>query len=102
MKWKSIRAGTYIACGVTVTGGGYCWGDNFEGAFGSGVTVKAGSNRPVAIVGSLVFDQVVVDWHGCGLTVAGTAYCWGMGSYGQIGDGDLRTRWQPVKVSGQK
>lgn len=102
LKWKSIRAGTFIACGVTVTNAGYCWGDNFQGAFGAGVTVKAGSNKPVPIAGSLAFDHVIVDWHGCGLTIAGVAYCWGMGPNGQIGDGDLRTRWEPAKVSGQK
>jgi len=102
LKWKSISAGSFIACGVTTTNGGYCWGDNFVGALGIGASVLNGINRPVAIAGSLLFDQVVVDWHGCALTVAGAAWCWGMGDHGQIGDGNLRSRWVPVKVPGQQ
>jgi alpha-tubulin suppressor-like RCC1 family protein len=102
MKWKSIRAGGFIACGVTVTNAGYCWGDNFSGALGAGASMRSGSDRPIAIAGSLAFDQVVIDWHGCGLTVAGIAWCWSTGEFGQIGDGNLRTRWEPVKVAGQQ
>ncbi|HWP71632.1 MAG TPA: hypothetical protein VNM36_11040 [Gemmatimonadaceae bacterium] len=102
LKWKSISAGSFIACGVTTTSVGYCWGDNFQGTLGTGPSLLNGSNRPVAIAGSLLVDQVVVDWHGCALTVAGIAYCWGTGDHGEIGDGDLRTRWVPVKVAGQR
>ncbi|HZI29562.1 MAG TPA: hypothetical protein VFD64_15440 [Gemmatimonadaceae bacterium] len=102
IKWKSIKAGGWIACGVTVTNAGYCWGDNFQGALGVGAAVRDGSNRPIAIAGSLAFEQVVIDSHGCGLTVAGVAWCWSSGSYGQLGDGNLRTRWEPVRVAGQQ
>ena len=102
LKWRSIRAGSFIACGVTTTNGGYCWGDNFLGTLGAGPGLKDGSSRPVAIAGGLTFDQVVIDWHGCGLTVGGIAYCWGMGENGQIGDGNLRNRFEPMKVAGQQ
>jgi hypothetical protein len=102
MKWKSISAGGFVACGVTVTNGGYCWGGNFEGALGVGPAVRDGSNQPIAIAGSLALQQVVIDWHGCGLTVAGVAWCWSIGNSGQLGDGNLRTRWEPVKVAGQQ
>ena len=101
LKWKSVSAGGFVACGVTVTNSGYCWGDNFLGALGAGPGVKEGSNQPIAIAGSLAFDRVVIDYHGCGLTTSGIAYCWSMGDHGQIGDGNLRTRLQPVKVAGQ-
>ena len=101
LKWKAISAGGFIACGVTVTNSGYCWGDNFLGALGAGPSVKEGTNQPIAIAGSLAFDRVVIDYHGCGLTTAGTAYCWSMGEFGEIGDGNLRTRLAPVKVAGQ-
>ena len=91
LKWKAISAGGFVACGVTTANGGYCWGE-----------LAVVSNRPVAIAGSLLFDQVVVDWHSCALTVTGTAWCWGMGVYGQIGDGNLLSRSVPVKVAGQQ
>lgn len=101
-KWKSIRAGGFVACGVTTANGGYCWGDNFNGTLGAGASMKGGSNKPIAIAGSLVFDHAVIDWHGCALTLSGTAYCWSDGSNGQIGDGNLRLRLEPVKVAGQR
>jgi alpha-tubulin suppressor-like RCC1 family protein len=102
MKWKSIRAGSFIACGVTTTNAGYCWGDNFLGTLGAGPGWKDGSNRPVAIAGNYAFNQVVIDYQGCGLTVNGVAYCWGLGENGEIGDGDLRNRFAPAKVAGQQ
>lgn len=101
LKWKAISAGGFVACGVTVTNGGYCWGDNSLGALGAGETGRGGTNQPIAIAGSLAFAQVVIDWHGCAVTTSGIAYCWSMGVYGQIGDGNLRTRLEPVKVAGQ-
>ena len=87
---------------MTTTSSGYCWGDNFLGSLGAGPTQSGGSSRPVSISGSHQFMQVVVDWHGCALTVAGIAYCWGMGENGQIGNGDLRAHSAPVKVAGQR
>ena len=102
MKWKSIRPGWLVTCGVTVTNVGYCWGYGYFGTLGAGAGVNTNQNRPVRIAGGLSFEQVVVDRHGCGLTTAGVAYCWSTGDNGVIGDGTLRTRWEPVKVAGQK
>jgi alpha-tubulin suppressor-like RCC1 family protein len=101
LKWKSIRAGGLLACGVTTTNEGYCWGGNFLGSLGIGPGVLA-TDRPVRIAGGLLFDQVVADYQGCGLTLNGIAYCWGMGEDGQVGDGNLRNRFEPRKVAGQR
>lgn len=38
--------------------------------------------------------------HSCGLTPEGTAYCWGEGANGRLGDGTPRRRTQPVEVAG--
>jgi alpha-tubulin suppressor-like RCC1 family protein len=38
--------------------------------------------------------------HGCWLTLAGAAYCWGFNLDNELGDGTHTTRYQPVPVAG--
>ena len=38
--------------------------------------------------------------HSCGLTVTGSAYCWGFNDFGQLGDGSTTGSLTPVLVSG--
>jgi len=39
-------------------------------------------------------------YHACGLASGGVAYCWGLNSYGQLGDGSTTNRLAPVAVGG--
>ena len=38
--------------------------------------------------------------HTCALTASGRAYCWGSGSFGRLGNGDVETSVVPVEVAG--
>lgn len=40
------------------------------------------------------------EYHTCGVTTTGKAYCWGSAEYGQIGNGSSRSSSVPVSVSG--
>ncbi len=75
---------------------------------GTGYTMSA-TSAPLAGATSAGFDIRMAfaalsagDIHNCGITTASLAYCWGNGSYGQLGDGSTSTtnRRKPVAVLG--
>ena len=66
-------------------------------------TVESHAGSATVSVGSLGFESIAVGaFHSCALTPEGAAYCWGINSFGQVGDslptGNSRTA--PVPVSG--
>ena len=102
---QSVSAGGSHSCVVADAGATYCWGRNVYGALGTGVGAGE-SARPRAVVGSLAFASVSAGYvHTCGLTTAGSAYCWGWyyeraNVKGAIGDGTEIDRAVPTAVAG--
>ena len=105
LTFTAVTAGGGHTCGVTSTGAAYCWGWNGDGELGDGTV----TNRlvPVRVAGSLNFAAVTPGFYfptgegnTCGVTTAGAAYCWGLNSHGQLGDGTTTNRSSPVRVSG--
>jgi alpha-tubulin suppressor-like RCC1 family protein len=88
LSFRRISAGGYAhACGVTTTGGAYCWGNNGTGGLGNGS--KLSSSTPVPVSGGLNFqDVVVLNASSCGLTTGGDLYCWG-GAPDLLGTGEI-------------
>jgi alpha-tubulin suppressor-like RCC1 family protein len=101
LQWKSITTSVYLTCGVTVSDDAYCWGGNSMGERGDGTFDSTNAPTPRRVVGDLKFQSVTADWQVCGLTTGKQVYCWGAGMYGALGDGTLRSRHTPSKVSGQ-
>ncbi|MFQ5747633.1 MAG: hypothetical protein ACE5HF_10510, partial [Gemmatimonadota bacterium] len=98
--FSTIEAGFRHTCGVAVGGTAYCWGSNSFGELGdnSGVTDR---KKPAAVVGGIAFASVVAgSFHTCGLDASGTAYCWGLNTDGQLGDGTNTDRAVPTLVAG--
>ncbi len=101
LTFAAVSGGSYYTCGVTTRGAAYCWGLNNYGQGGNGTTTFS-SLTPVAVSGGLTFTAVSTsDYHTCGVTTSGTAYCWGWNNTGGLGDGTSGTdRLTPVAVSG--
>ena len=87
--FSSVTAGDYHTCGLTPSGSAHCWGANWYGQLGTGVTGSTSINRkPVAVAGQHAFASLSAGaTHTCGITTAGKVYCWGDNQRGQLGDG---------------
>jgi alpha-tubulin suppressor-like RCC1 family protein len=55
----------------------------------------------LSVVGSNFSKITAGGHHTCRITTTGSAYCWGYGVYGELGDGSTTNRSTPVAVSGQ-
>ncbi len=99
LTFAAVSAGRYFTCGVTSGGAAYCWGDNSSGQLGDGTTTQRLS--PVLVAGGMTFvgGVSVGSNHACGLDTNGLAYCWGLNSNGQLGDGTLTNRASPTLVA---
>ena len=101
--YADVDAGGKHACGVTSAGGAYCWGQNGQGRLGDGTTI--GRTTPVAVLAgqnpSGGWRQVSAgSWFTCGIGGDDSAYCWGAGGAGNLGNGDVVNASTPVRVLG--
>ena len=102
LNFSSISTGAFFACGLTLDRRAYCWGFNKFGQLGNKTTTD--SSVPVAVAskdGSVQnFSSLEVGGgQACGLTVNGTAYCWGLNDHGQLGNGSTENSNVPVTVA---
>lgn len=100
LSFAAISAGWHKTCGVSSGGDAYCWGANYDGQLGDGTTTDR--HVPTAVAGGLRFAAISAraTAHTCGLTTAGTAYCWGYNVDGELGDGTTSGRLTPTAVAG--
>ena len=97
--FAALTAGDHHTCGVTTDGAAYCWGNGSYGQLGDGNTTRF-QKTPVAVTFTGQFASLTAgEYHTCGLTPDGTAYCWGNGSYGQLGIGNTYRQLIPVAVT---
>jgi alpha-tubulin suppressor-like RCC1 family protein len=100
----ALTGGDAHFCGVATDGAAYCWGKGDSGRLGTGSASTASS--PAAVAGSLRFAVVSAGGgHTCAVaptdatSSAGNLHCWGRGLYGEVGDGALADRLEPVRVA---
>ncbi|MFZ4599439.1 MAG: RCC1 domain-containing protein [Terrimicrobiaceae bacterium] len=98
--WCQVSAGDSHSAGVRTNGTAWAWGCNATGALGDGTTVSKSS--PVSVVGGFTdWCQVSAGtYHSLGVRINGTAWAWGCGSIGRLGDGTTVNKSSPVSVVG--
>ena len=102
--WLSVSAGYGSTCAIASDGSLWCWGDNDDGQLGDGTTIDRGVPT---LVGSGPWASVAMNdvggadgQHTCATRAGGTAWCWGRGTFGQLGDGHSASSLTPVRVAG--
>lgn len=95
-----VEAGAAHACGISA-GTLYCWGSSSTGALGLGDTKVA--RVPTAVTGGDLGNRSVTDVTAGGdftcAVASGKAYCWGLGTNGQLGNGSQSSSTTPRAVS---
>ena len=100
LNWVQLSAGTAHSLGLRANGSAWAWGANTSGRLGDNTTVSKSS--PVSVVGGFSdWTQLSAsDGHSLGVRANGSAWAWGVNSYGRLGDGTTTSRSSPVSVIG--
>lgn len=100
----AVSSGGEFACGLASGGAAFCWGSQVGGKLGDGVNGTSNGQfvtSPVAVRGGLSFASIVAGGNdACALTANGSAFCWGVNQFGELGDGTKMARPTPVAVTG--
>jgi alpha-tubulin suppressor-like RCC1 family protein len=98
--WCAVAGGVNHSLGIRTNGTAWAWGSNSQGRLGDGTTT--GRSSPVSVVGGFTdwCDVSASGYHSIGIRTNGTAWAWGRGTNGQLGDGTTACRSSPVSVVG--
>ena len=98
--WKDVSAGRDFACGIKSDDTLWCWGSDSFGKLGNGAVV-GNQPDPYAISGGGSWKQVSINYsHACAIKSDDTAWCWGLDSAGELGNGAGTSSTSPTAVTG--
>ncbi|MFD0716212.1 hypothetical protein, partial [Paenibacillus sp. GCM10027626] len=97
-----VAAGRYYSMALKKDGTVWTWGHNVYGQLGDGTSTSTNIPAPVQGLTGVKHISASVNEHALSLVVKqdGTVWSWGANTYGQIGDGTMMLRWNPVQVIG--
>ena len=97
IKFKKIYKNAHYACGLSLDGYAYCWGDGSNGEVGNGK--KGKFNKPQKVKTNLIFSRLsMARTYACGVEkLTNDTYCWGKGTKGLSSSVNLDSS-VPVKI----
>ena len=98
LAFRRIAAGGSHSCASSVGLSTYCWGNAANGVLGNAATAGTASTPTRARTGVDLIAVSAGPTHSCALERAGSVYCWGRNTRGQLGDGTTTTRSEPAFV----
>ncbi len=100
-RFLSISVGFFVVCGVSVERDAYCWGSGSFGRLGGGQTADEHVPTPSLVSNGFKYQTLSVGaQHTCGVTINDQAFCWGLNTYGKLGDDIGPSSSEPISVSG--
>ncbi len=94
-----VAAGGAHTCAVKTDGTLWCWGFSNYGQVGDGTMTTRLSPVQVTALGAGAAGVSTGIQHTCARKRDGTLWCWGMGDFGQLGDGTDKSKSSPVQVT---
>jgi alpha-tubulin suppressor-like RCC1 family protein len=96
----AVATGDYHTCAVIKGGTVQCWGWNYRGQLGNGLSgMGVFSTVPISVSQlSNVSSVVAGESHTCALLSDSTVNCWGRNDSHQLATGDVTQRATPVSV----
>ncbi len=96
--WLKIATGGQISIAIKTDSTLWAWGDNVSGQFGDG-TIGTNSTVPIQIGTDRNWKTISLGSdHTIATKTDGTLWGWGIGNYGQIGDGQSWHNYSPVQI----
>ena len=103
---KQISAGSFHTCAIASDNKAYCWGSGTSGQLGDNLYTN--SSIPVAVnttgvlAGKTIKQISNGSSHTCAIASDDKAYCWGIGTSGQLGNNSAANSSVPVRVYAPK
>lgn len=100
VRFSNLTSHFSHTCAEGDNGRAYCWGYNGHGRLGNGSTTI--SRTPVTVrapAGVTLTGLAAGESHTCANGSDGKVYCWGLGVYGQLGNGTTASQSTVPKVT---
>lgn len=96
--WTKIASGSEHTCAIRSNSTLWCWGRNNFGQLGNNISTESATTKPTLISSQLWSQISAGDRYTCGIRSAGSLWCWGRNSNGQLGVNDKTNRTTPTQV----